>query len=134
MTRFYEGYMKNKLLDLIAQTIFDKKGFNILALDVHGISTMTDFFMIAEGTVDRHVQALARAIIDKLKEHGISPTHVEGMASGDWIVIDYTDIMIHLFMEDLRGKYSLEELWKESKLVDLHIVVPSEPKPVRKHA
>jgi ribosome-associated protein len=133
MACFYEGYMKNKQLDLIAQTIFDKKGFNILALDVRGVSTMTDFFMIAEGTVDRHVQALARAIVDKVKEHGISPTHVEGMASGDWVVIDYTDIVIHLFMEDLRGKYALEELWKESKLVDLQIVVPAETKPLRKH-
>lgn len=126
--------MKNKTLDLIAQTIFDKKGFNILALDVQGISTMTDFFMIAEGTVDRHVQALARAIIDKLEEQGISPTHVEGMSSADWIVIDYTDIVIHLFTEDLRAKYALEELWKESKIVDLKIDVSKESKPARSHA
>ncbi len=127
------GCMKNKQLDLIAQAIFDKKGFNILALDVRGISTMTDYFLIAEGTVDRHVQALGRAIIDKLEEHGVKPIHVEGMQSGNWIVIDYIDIVIHLFMEDLREKYALEELWKESKIVDLHIALSGETKPVRSH-
>lgn len=126
--------MKNKLLDLIAQTIFDKKGFNILALDVRGVSTMTDFFMIAEGTVDRHVQALARFIIDKLEEQGISPMHVEGMMSADWIVLDYNDIVIHLFTQELREKYALEELWKESKVVDVHIALSNQTKPARNHA
>lgn len=125
--------MTNKTLDLIAQAIFDKKGFNILALDVHGISTMTDYFMIAEGSVDRHVQALGRMIIDKLDENGIKPLHVEGMQTGDWLVIDYGDIVIHLFMEGLREKYALEELWKDSRLVDLHIVITPEIKPKRDH-
>jgi len=114
-----------KQLDLIAQAIFDKKGFNILALDVRGISTMTDYFVIAEGTVDRHVQALGRAIMDKLDEKGIAPLHVEGLLTGDWVVIDYNDIVIHLFMEGIREKYALEELWNKSKIVDLHIDVPT---------
>lgn len=114
-------HTQTKLLDLIAQTIFDKKGFNILALDVRGVSTMTDYFMIAEGNVDRHVKALAQAIIERLEEVGISPLHVEGLQTADWVVLDYGDAIIHLLMQDLREKYALEELWKAGRLVNLHI-------------
>jgi ribosome-associated protein len=112
-----------KILDLIAQTIFDKKGFNILAIDVRGISTMTDFFIIAEGNVERHVRALGMAMIDQLNEVGFSVLHAEGNKIGDWIVLDYGEFVIHLFHPDLREKYSLEELWKEGKIVDLSIIV-----------
>jgi ribosome-associated protein len=110
-----------KVLEDIGQTIFDKKGFNILSLDVRGVSTITDYFIIAEGTVDRHVKALANSVIEKLEEHGEKPFRVEGEKNGDWIVIDCGDIVVHLFMAGLREKYSLENIWKEGKIVDLHI-------------
>lgn len=117
-----------QILDRVAQAIFDKKGFNILVLDVRGISTMTDYFVIAEGTVDRHVIALYFAIKDSLDEVGITPYHVEGQHDGDWIVMDYTDFVIHLFIPDIREKYALEKLWKESKIVDVNIVTEREKK------
>lgn len=113
----------HKQLTIIAQAIFDKKGFNILVLDVRGISSMADYYIIAEGNVDRHVRALAQAIKEALENLGESPNHVEGEQSGDWIVLDYTDIVIHLFIPELREKYALEELWKESKIVDVKIAV-----------
>lgn len=117
--------MKNSsisiVLNSIAQAIFDKKGFNILALDVRNISTMTDYFIIAEGTVDRHVKSISKAIADALEPLGYKPWHVEGTGSGDWIVIDYGDIVIHLFIPELREKYALEELWNEGKIVDVKI-------------
>lgn len=111
----------NPLLNTIAQAIYDKKGFNILALDVQGICTMTDHFIIAEGTVDRHVKALANTIIDRLEEYKMSPLHVEGMQEGEWIVLDYSDFVIHLFIPELRDKYALEQVWKEGRIVDLEI-------------
>lgn len=111
-----------KQLTEVAQAIFDKKGFNILVLDVKNICTMTDYFVIAEGTVDRHVRALSSAIIDQLAEHGIHPLHVEGRQEGDWIVIDYCDFVVHLFTPDLREKYALEEVWHKGKIVDVQIV------------
>jgi ribosome-associated protein len=109
-----------KMLNRIAQIIYDKKGFNILALNLKGHCSITDYLLIAEGNVDRHVISIARAIVEDFKE---TPLHIEGLANGDWIVIDFSDIVIHLFQPGLREKYSLEKLWKESKIVDLNIEV-----------
>lgn len=115
-----------KVLNTIAQAIYDKKGFNILALDVYGLSTLTDYYVIAEGNINRHVRALAFAIKDKLREEGLEPFHMEGEQTGDWLVMDYGDIIIHLFVPEIREKYALEELWKEAKIVDVKIVVKKE--------
>ncbi len=112
-----------EMLNCIAQVIYDKKGFNILALDVKGLSSITDYIVIAEGNVDRHVAAIGRSILDELREKGVQPVHVEGFQTGDWVVLDYGEIMVHLFMPGLREKYSLERLWSESKIVDLDIDV-----------
>ncbi len=109
------------ILNRIAQVIYDKKGMNILGLDVRGVSSMTDYVIIAEGNVDRHVIAIADAIIGVLKEEGTRAIHTEGLQSGDWVVIDFLDIMVHLFMPGLREKYRLEELWKESRILDFTI-------------
>ena len=111
------------ILDVIAQTIFDKKGFNILVLDVRGISTMTDYFVIAEGTVDRHVRSICFEISAKLREMGYKPLHTEGEKDGDWVVIDFGEVVIHLFIPDVREKYALEEVWKSGKIVDVEIAV-----------
>ena len=111
------------ILNKIAQAIYDKKGFNILALDVRGLSSITDFVVIAEGNVDRHVIAIARAIEAELKKMGEIPFCVEGADEGDWVVVDYSSIMVHLFQPGLREKYQLESLWNEAKIVDLEIHV-----------
>ncbi len=110
-------------INLVAQTIYDKKGFNILALDVRGLSIITDYLIIAEGSVDRHVTAIGKAIVDELDKQGEDPIHVEGFQTGDWVVLDYTDFIVHIFMPGFREKYSLERLWKESQIVDLKIDV-----------
>jgi ribosome-associated protein len=109
------------ILNIIAQTVFNKKGFNILALDVKGISTLTDYFLIAEGNVDKHVIALAKEVIERLKKEGEFSAHIEGLDQGDWIVIDYLEVVVHLFKPGLREKYRLEELWREGKIVDLDL-------------
>lgn len=110
-----------EILNSIAQVIYDRKGFNILALDVRGLSSITDYLVIAEGNVDRHVIAIARTVEEKMRQNGMKPIHIEGLGSGDWVVLDYPGIMIHLFMPGLREAYSLEKLWKEGELVDLNI-------------
>lgn len=115
-----------KLLDIAAQTVFDKKGFNILALDVRGISSITDYFLIAEGSVDRHVISLSREIREAMRQEGEKPFHVEGENTGDWLVMDYGNIVIHLFQPEVRSKYALEELWHNAKVIDLNINVENE--------
>lgn len=122
---FYYLFMKQnsdlKDLDRVAQAIYDKKGSNILAIDVRDICTMTDYFVIAEGTVDRHVKALGQTIMDEFSKEKRWPIHVEGLQEGDWVVLDYGSFVIHLFTPQLREKYGLEKLWKEGKIVDVQI-------------
>jgi ribosome-associated protein len=108
---------------MIAQVIYDKKGFNILALDVQGLSSITDFLLIAEGNVDRHVSAIGSAVVDELDEKGEKLVHAEGLKTGDWAVLDYGEVTVHIFSPGLRERYSLERLWSDSKIVDLDIDV-----------
>lgn len=115
--------MSDDQLELIreaAQLIYDKKGFNILALDVRSLSSVTDYFLIAEGNIDRHVRALARAIKENLhKKWDRLPLSIEGQSHCEWVVLDYGDLIIHLFTPELRAKYKIEKLWQEGKLVEL---------------
>lgn len=123
--------MKNdpvKLIRLIAQTIYDKKAGNILAVDVRDISTITDYVLIAEGNVERHVIALVKTILETLKELGERPAYVEGLDHGDWVVIDYFQIIIYLFIPSLREKYRLEQLWAKGKIIDLDLELDPEKK------
>lgn len=108
-----------KLLKKIFDIILDKKGVNPVVMDIRGLSNITDYQIIAEGTVDRHVKAIASAIIEELKKDGINPYKVEGRERGDWIVIDYTGVTVHLFMPVLREKYKLEKLWPSGKVIGL---------------
>lgn len=110
-----------KILNAVAQTIFDKKGVNIIALDVKGLSSLTDYLIIAEGNIDRHVKAIGSAVVQTLSEMKNPPWHIEGDKIGDWVVIDSGDVIVHLLTPDLREKYGLEFLWKEAKIVDLTI-------------
>lgn len=110
-------------LNTIAQAIYDKKGFNILSLDVRQISSMTDFIIIAEGNIDRHLKAISNSVKNSLKNNGEMPLFVEGEQSGDWIVIDYGEIVVHLLLPEFREKYALEELWRKANIIDLKIKV-----------
>ena len=112
----------SEVLQLVCQAIVDKKGCNILTLDVRGVSTITDYFIIAEGSVSRHVVSLAQYVDEVLRTRKITPVHSEGVQEGDWIVLDYMDFIIHLFLPELRHHYSLEEVWKEGKVMSIPVV------------
>jgi len=106
-------------MNKVAQIIFDKKGLNILGLDVRGLSTFADYVIIAEGSADRHVIAIGEAIIQTLGEEGKRPLYVEGLNAGDWVVLDFMGVVVHLFRPGMRDKYQLEGLWKDAEIVDL---------------
>lgn len=110
-------------LEEAAQIIFDKDGQNIIGIDVREFSNMTEYFLVAEGQVERQVQAMARHVLHTLGNHNVFPLHQEGQKSGDWIVLDYGDFVIHLMCEEMREKYRLEEIWKAGKIVDLKLKV-----------
>jgi ribosome-associated protein len=103
----------------------DKKAMNIMLLDVKGLSSITDMMIIAEGFVDRHVVALAGACEKALKEMGKPVFKQEGMHSGEWVVLDYFDFMIHLFAPGFRDRYEIEKLWPEAQLIDITDLVKS---------
>ena len=113
--------MDDPLLSEIAQTIFNKKGFSILVLDMRPISSLTDYVIIAEGNINKHVQAIGEALIEFMKKRGQQISYVEGMREGDWVVLDFSEIVVHLFQPGWRDQYNLEALWKDAQIVDVRI-------------
>lgn len=118
----------DKIVSYLSQIIYDKKGINILVLDVREFSNVTDFLIIAEGNVERHVAAIANEIIRSMREDlGVRPHHVEGLHVGEWILLDYANILIHLFKPGMREKYQLEQLWSKGKIVSNTFVPTPDP-------
>lgn len=110
--------MENNLsLDLArqaAQHALSKKGYDIKILKLKDISSVCDYFVIITGAADIQVKAIANAIIDELRESGIKPYHTEGLNDGKWVLIDYIDVVVHIFHEPTREFYSLEKLWGDA--------------------
>jgi ribosome-associated protein len=103
------------LVDLIASYAADKKAIDIVALDVRGILGYTDFFLVCAGNTDRQTKAIHDGIYEALKkDHGILPRRVEGLGEARWILMDYLDVMVHVFTPDARDYYRLEQLWGEA--------------------
>lgn len=96
----------------------DKQGQDIKILDIHEISILADYFLIAHGNNPNHVQAMIDEAQDKLSELGYDAESVEGYGDGTWILLDYGRIIIHVFNKDARLFYDLERLWSDSRLVE----------------
>jgi ribosome-associated protein len=97
----------------------DKKAENLAVLDLTKASAFTDFFVICTGTNRRQVQAIADAVQESLAGHGTKPALIEGYERGDWILINYFDFIIHVFMPATREFYSLEKLWGDAERIEL---------------
>lgn len=109
-----------ELVQQIGQVIYEKLGKNIFTIDITNLSTLCDYCIIAEGTVDRHVKAIASTIERDLKEKGHKAVRVDGHQDGNWVIIDYLNVMVHILTPDFREKYSLERLWQEGTILDLN--------------
>jgi ribosome-associated protein len=106
----------------VARTIVESlekvKGEDILLLDIEEICSFTDYFVICTGSSRRMIKALADEVMKQVKEkHVIRAQNIEGQASDGWVLIDYGDVVLHLFSHDLRGYYQLEELWKGGQVL-----------------
>jgi ribosome-associated protein len=98
----------------------DKKAEDIVVLDLRGISTFTDFFVICSGTSEPHLKAISSGIREGLREHaGISPLGSEGTVASQWVVMDYSDVLIHIFQKQKRAFYALEGLWSDAPRLNL---------------
>ncbi len=110
--------IKNKV-KLIIEALEDKKAENIQVIDISEISTVADYFIIANGTNRSQVQALADNVDEKLAMNKIFHKHTEGYNNANWILLDYSDILVHVFDKESRGFYDLERMWRDGKFVDI---------------
>ena len=101
------------------ELIIDRKGQDLLLLDLRGLSNSTDYFLIVTGTSDTHVRAIADHILDELKKEGMKPDHIEGLRTGRWVLVDFIDFVIHVFHPTAREFYQLERLWGDAPAVPI---------------
>lgn len=97
-----------------AWTSLERKAADVVVLDLRGISSATDYFVIAEGSSDVQVKAIAEHVVAELKKDGVRPEHVEGMSGGRWVLLDYIDFVVHVFHPQARAFYQLENLWGDA--------------------
>lgn len=100
-----------------ARLALERKATDVVALDLRGISSATDHFVLASGSSDVQVRAIADHVIDELKKQGARPAHVEGLSAGSWVLIDYIDLVVHVFHHQARAFYQLETLWGDAPAV-----------------
>ena len=97
----------------------DKKASGILVLDMTGLASFTDYFLICSGSSHRQLESIADAIESSLRELETKPAHVEGYPKGDWILMDYIDFVVHIFTPTSRRYYDLERLWGDAQKLDV---------------
>lgn len=108
----------NEKAALAVKSIDDKKGRKIQTLKVGELTSVADYFVIASGGSSTQVKAIADAVLEQFEKQGIEPIHVEGYSSALWILLDFADVVVHVFLEETREFYSIERLWADAKEVD----------------
>lgn len=109
---------KNKLVETIVKGIQEKKGSNIIVADLRGIEgTVCDYFVICQGSSPTQIDAIADSVEETARiEAGEKPVKVAGLTSAQWVAMDYTDVMVHIFLPEVREYYNLEDLWEDAKI------------------
>ena len=108
-----------ELAKKIVRILDSKKGMEIVGIDIHDLTTIGDYFILVTGTSSPHVKALAEEVEDTLAKEGLEPRRVEGAQSATWILIDYQDVILHVFTKETREFYNLERLWSDAPRLDL---------------
>lgn len=108
-----------KFSKMIAEIIKTKKGFDINILDLRKLSGIADFFVVCSADVDRQVKAIADEVDEKLHNKGIRCFHKEGYETMNWIILDYFDVIVHVFREEARNYYNLEKLWGDASVIKI---------------
>ena len=99
------------LKTLVIDALADMKALEVKVLDVRGLTDVADFMVIASGTSDRHVRSVAQRVVERTKEAGFRPHGVEGQQDGDWVLIDLSEMIVHVMLPRVREFYGLEKLW-----------------------
>ena len=97
----------------VAQVAIDKKAQDVILLEISKVVSYADYFLICSGRSEVQVKAITDAIAQHFKEKGIHPLHVEGLTEGRWVLLDYDELIVHVFLEETRQFYNLERLWRD---------------------
>jgi ribosome-associated protein len=119
LKREYRSVDTKELALTCAELAADGKAEDIVILDVRNISSFTDFFVILSGRSTRHVQALAESIENKLRSKRIKTSRAEGLSEGKWVLLDFDDVVVHVFYHEQRRFYDLEGLWHDAPRVEM---------------
>lgn len=117
-----------------AEAALEKKAYDLVVLQSEHLSTIADYFLIATGRSDVQVQAIARGIEERMVKDGIRPLAVEGLNHAHWVVLDYDDVVIHIFYEPARDFYRLERTWSDARAVKLPEAIRAQVEGLRLHA
>ena len=122
MKKVHKDFHDESSLELArfaAQAALDKKAEDLVVLDVRGLSSFTDFFVIMSGRSTRHVQGLAQAVDAALRHKNVKDGNTEGLGEGHWVLLDYNDVIVHIFYNEDRNFYNIEGLWHDAPRVEM---------------
>ena len=110
---------EKQMAQLVCRALDEKKGRDIKVIDIHDVSVIADYFVIASGSNQNQVQAMVDNVDDSLGRAGFEPKQVEGVRNSSWILMDYGDVIVHVFDEENRLFYDLERIWRDGKTLDM---------------
>lgn len=114
--------LKNEIKTIV-NAAEDKKAFDITVLEIGGLSSIADYFIVASGNNERQTVAIADSIEENMTELGVEPIHKEGHQTGRWVLLDYGDIIVHVFHREEREFYNLDKLWIDAKSIEIKDII-----------
>lgn len=118
-------------LKIALKAVDDKKGLDIVVLDVSRVATFTDYFILCTGDSSRQIQAISDEVEAKLRAEGVRPAHVEGYRNAEWVLMDYLGLVVHIFSKNARNYYDLERLWRDGKRLDVESLLEPASAPAK---
>lgn len=115
------SFNSRSIAKLIAQSAYDVKAVDLEVLDLRKLSAFTDFFVMATGRSDRQVRAISDRILENLEKKKLKPLGVEGYNQGHWILMDYVNVVVHIFYEEVRSFYALDRLWGDAPKIKFRL-------------
>jgi ribosome-associated protein len=115
-----EAQDSQELIDTIAQAMLDKKAEDVTVLDVRGLTTLTDYFVVCHANADVQIKAIANSVMEKVKEElGEDEWRKEGLDTRRWVILDYVNVVVHIFNKQQREYYGLERMWNDAKITHI---------------
>lgn len=124
MVKLGGNYLKiDKRISVIAKAADDKKAFDVTILDIKGLSSVADYFIILSGNTTRQAVSIGENIEDQMSKEGYDVFNKDGYNTGKWVLLDYGDILVHIFEKEERDYYDLERLWIDGRMIDIDDVL-----------